>query len=72
MAIKTTIPPDLLDDLPNRLTVKDLTDAGIRSRSQINRDIAAGRLPAYKLGQRIFLRKSDVLALIRPVRSAAG
>ena len=69
MAIKNTIPDDLFNDLPERCTPKDLIDRGIRSRSQIGRDIAAGRLPAYRLGQRLFIRRSDVIALVQPVRS---
>lgn len=70
MATKTVVPDDLFPDLPDPITPKDLIDRGIRSRSQLNRDIAAGRLPAYRLGQRLFIRKADVLALVRPVRSA--
>lgn len=71
MATKQDLVPDaLLADLPDRLTVKDLADRGIRSRSTTNRDIAAGRLPAYRIGGRIFILKADVLALVRPVRSA--
>jgi hypothetical protein len=66
-----SINPDIADlfaDLPDTCTINDLR--GIRSRSQLNRDIAAGRLPAYRLGQRLFIKKSDLLALIQPVRSA--
>ncbi len=66
----TQVPADLLGDLPDRLTPKDLIEGGIRSRSQINRDIAAGKLPAFRIGSRIFIRKADVLALMQPVRSA--
>lgn len=71
MATKTKydVPDELFSDLPRRLKPKDLIDLGIRSRSQINRDIASGRLPAYKVGGRIFILKADVLALVRPVRS---
>ena len=61
---------DLFPNLSDPCTPKDLIDQGIRSRSTINRDIAAGRLPAYRLGGRLFIRKADVLALVRPVRSA--
>lgn len=63
--------PDLWPDLPETFPLGDIIGRGIRSRSQLNRDIAAGRLPAYKLGHRIFVRKSDLLALVQPVRGAA-
>ncbi len=69
MATKHT-PEDLFPGLPDPCTPSDLIDRGIRSRSQIGRDIAAGKLPAYRLGQRLFIRKADVLALVQPVRSA--
>ena len=61
---------DLFPSLPDPCTPAHLIDQGIRSRSTINRDIASGRLPAYRLGGRLFIRKADVLALVRPVRSA--
>jgi len=64
------VPDELLADLPDRLTPNDLIAAGLRSRSQINRDIASGRLRAYKIGSRIFITKSDVVALVQPVRCA--
>jgi hypothetical protein len=62
--------PDLWPDLPDTCTIADLVERGIRSRSQLNRDIAAGKLPAYRLGQRLFIRRADVLALVQPVRAA--
>lgn len=70
MARTSTIIPDLWPDLPDTMPLKDAIDRGIRSRSQFNRDIASGRLPAYRLGQRLFIRKCDLLALVQPVRSA--
>lgn len=72
MATKTnaSIPADLFPGLPDPCTPKDLIGRRIRSRSQIDRDIAAGRLPAYRLGSRLFFRRDDVLALVKPVRSA--
>lgn len=71
MATKHT-PEDLFPNLPDPCTPNDLINhtPPIRSRSQIGRDIAAGKLPAYRLGQRLFIRKADVLALVQPVRSA--
>ena len=66
-----TTPLDLWPDLPDPCTPKDIIDRGIRSRSQLNRDIAAGRLNAYRLGQRIFIRRADLLALVKPVRAAS-
>ncbi len=62
--------PDLFPELPERLTLKDIEQAHIRSRAQLDRDIAAGRLRAYKLGGRVFVTKADLLAMVRPVRAA--
>lgn len=64
-------PVDLWPDLPDPCTPPDLIDRRIRSRSQLNRDIAAGKLPAYKVGGRIWIRKADVLALVTRIRGAA-
>jgi hypothetical protein len=63
-------PIDLFPDMPDPVTPVWLIDHGIRSRSQLRRDTASGRLPCYKLGSRIFIRKADLLALVERVRSA--
>ncbi len=62
--------PDLWPDLPESFPITVVTARKIRSRSQLNRDIAAGRLPAYKMGSKIWVRKSDLLAMLTRVRSA--
>lgn len=66
-----SVPADLFAELPERLTIKDIADARIRSRAQLDRDIAAGRLPAYRIGRRIFIHKADLIALVQPVRAAS-
>lgn len=69
--VKSTLEiPDLFPRLPDPCTPNDLIDQGIRSRSTLNRDIASGRLPAYRLGGRLFIRKADVLAMVVPVKTA--
>jgi hypothetical protein len=68
---KTEPVPDLWPDLADTFPVSEIIDRRIRSRSQLSRDIAAGRLPAFKLGKRIFIRKADLLALVKPVRAAS-
>lgn len=65
--------PDQVDIFPvldDPTTPTQIEKAGYRSRSQLDRDIASGRLRAYKLGGRIFIRKSDFLAMVQPVRGA--
>ena len=61
---------DFFPDMPDPVTPKWLIDRGIRSRSQLSRDMASGALPSYKIGSRIFIRKQDINNLIRKVRSA--
>ncbi len=70
MSAKHSAPVDLFPDMPDPVTPVWLDDNGIRSRSQLRRDIASGRLPCYKLGSRMFIRKADLLALVERVRSA--
>lgn len=62
---------DLFKQIPDPATIRDITASGLRSRSSLNRDIASGRLPAYKIGKRLFVRRADLIALVEPVRSAS-
>ena len=63
--------PDLFPDLPDPVTPGEIIAAGIRSRSQLNRDISAGKLRAYKVGSRLFIAKGDLLSMVQPVRAAS-
>lgn len=61
---------DLFPELPDPATPNELAEHTPWSRRTIDRKIAEGTLPAYKLGKRVLIRKADVLALVKPVRAA--
>jgi excisionase family DNA binding protein len=61
---------DLYPDMPDTLTPAQLTTWLPQSRRTVDRWIAEGSLPAFRLGGRLLIRKADVLAMARPVRAA--
>jgi hypothetical protein len=71
MATNAPTPIDLWPELPASMTPRQIIDAGIRSRTQLHRDIASGDLPAYKLGGRIWIQKADLMAMVRPIKAAS-
>lgn len=62
---------DMFADMPDTLTPARLTTYVPQSRRTIDRWIAEGTLRAYRLGGRVLVRKSDVVALVRPVKAAS-
>jgi excisionase family DNA binding protein len=58
-------------DMPDTLTPAQLVQYLPQSRRTIDRWIAEGTLPAYRLGGRVLLRKADVIALVRRVKVAS-
>jgi len=61
---------DMFPDMPDTLTPAQLTTYLPQARRTIDRWIAEGTLPAYRLGGRLLVRKADVLAMARPVKAA--
>ena len=70
MAINATTIPDLFPGLPDSATPDQIAEHTPWARRPIDRKIASGELPAYRLGRRVLVRKADLLALIQPVRAA--
>ncbi len=66
----TTIPEDLFPGLPDPAGPDQIAEHTPWARRTIDRKIASGELPAYRLGRRVLVRKADLLALIQPVRAA--
>lgn len=65
-------PADLpLDDLP-RLTVSAAVELTNSSRATVYRMIRDGRLPAYRFGQQLRFRASDLVRLFEAVDQGAA
>ena len=69
--MSTTDIPDLFPDLPDPATPAQIVEATPWARRTLDRHIASGRLPAYRLGNRLLIRKSDLLGLVEKVRAAS-
>ena len=55
--------PDLIDlfpELPDPATPDQIADYTPWARRTVDRKIASGELPAYRLGRRVLVRKDDV------------
>lgn len=63
--------PDLFPDLPDPATPAQIVEATPWARRTLDRHIASGRLPAYRLGNRLLIRKCDLLGLVEKVRAAS-
>jgi len=68
--VKDTITIDGMGKIPT-LKRKDVANASGLSARTIDRLVASGELPAYRIGKRgLRFHEDDVAALFRPVRSA--
>ena len=57
-------------DLPNRMTKQEVADATGKGLRTIDRYIAEGRLRAFRMGNRVFVAKVDLIDMLEPYRAA--